>query len=197
MAKRNHHKTKITMKQIIAYTDGSAVVSGANKGRGGYGAFFPDFYGKPKGLHEGFLYTKTGRTEMHALLSAINAFDWKTDAADEHVMLTVYSDSQYVVKAFTDGRLNKWKDNGWTNSSGKVKNKDLWLRILYALEQRRYLKLDMIWIKGHQLDKEKNPVAKAYLMQDPHIVGNAMADILADRWRLGINLKHDLNKDQL
>ena len=168
------------MKTIIAYTDGSAVVSGEYKGRGGFGVYFPDFYGKPKGIHIGYQHTKTGRTEQLALLYALKAF---RDESPEQITLKVYSDSQYVVKSFTDKRLEKWISNGWQNSSGNVKNRDLWEEILYELECRPFLTLDMNWIKAHQLDKEKNPVAKAYLMQDPHIVGNAMADKLADGWR--------------
>ena len=50
----------------------------------------------------------------------------------------------------------------------------------------------MVWVKGHQLDREKDPIKKEELKKDPHVIGNAMADALADRWRLGINLKHDL-----
>ena len=41
----------------------------------------------------------------------------------------------------------------------------------------------MNWIKAHQLDKEKNPIELEKLRKDPHIVGNAMADKLADGWR--------------
>lgn len=168
------------MKEIIAYTDGSAVVSGAYKGRGGFGVYFPDFYGNPKGVHIGYQHTKTGRTEQLALLYAIKSFYY---SHKEEITLKVYSDSQYVVKSFTDKRLEKWKSNGWQNSSGNVKNRDLWEKILLELKLRPFLTLDMNWIKAHRLDKEKNPVAKAYLIQDPHIVGNAMADKLADKWR--------------
>tara|TARA_R110002074_G_scaffold29819_3_gene84882 strand:- start:165 stop:698 length:534 start_codon:yes stop_codon:yes gene_type:complete len=177
------------MKTIIAYTDGSAVVRGKDKGKGGFGVYFPNFYGRPKGIHTGFLNTKTGRTEMHALLSAIEAFHYNRK---EDITLRVYSDSQYVTKAFTDGRLDKWRKNGWQNSSGNVKNKGLWVKILKELESRPFLTLEMVWVKGHQLDREKDPIKKEELKKDPHVIGNAMADALADRWRLGINLKHDL-----
>lgn len=177
------------MRTIIAYTDGSAVVSGVNKGKGGYGTYFPNFYGKPVGLHEGFIKTKTGRTEIHALLAAIKAFYVNHR---EDITLRVYSDSQYVTKAFTDGRLKKWSRNNWQNTTGTIKNIDLWKAILLELKSRPFLTLDMIWIKGHQLDKEKNSEKREELKNNPHIIGNAMADKLADGWRKGINLKKDL-----
>ena len=62
------------MREFKVFTDGSAVVRGANKGKGGYGVYFPDFYGNPLGLHEGFKNTKTGRMEIMALLTAIETF---------------------------------------------------------------------------------------------------------------------------
>jgi len=168
------------MKTIIAYTDGSAVVSGEYKGRGGFGVYFPDFYGKPKGIHKGYQYTKTGRSEQLALLHAIKSIPI---GSQEEIILKVYSDSQYVVKSFTEKRLEKWKSNGWQNSSGNVKNRDLWEKILSEILKRPFLTLDMNWIKAHQLDKEKNPIELEKLRKDPHIVGNAMADKLADGWR--------------
>jgi ribonuclease HI len=167
--------------EILAYTDGSAVTTGVNKGRGGFGVYFPDINGKKAGIHIGFEQTKTGRMEVSALLHAIKHFE-----TDEKFTLTVYSDSQYVTKTFTEKRLQKWKSNNWISGGFQIKNIDLWKAIDEALSNRPNLKLQMIWIKGHQVEKEKNPVAKAYLMKDPHIVGNLMADHIANRWRLNI-----------
>jgi len=164
------------MKEIIGYTDGSAVVVGKNKGKGGFGVYFPDFYGKPKGIKGRSNDTKTGAMELTALFYAIDAFDINGDP----IKLIIYSDSQYVVKSFTENRLQKWEANGWRNSSGEVKNLDLWKKVLKQLEGRPWLTLEMRWIKGHQLDKERDEIRKSELLKDPHIVGNAMADILAD-----------------
>ena len=178
------------MKTIIAYTDGSAVVSGANKGKGGLGVYFPDFYGDPLGIHRGFENTKTGRVEIMALISAIKSFYANHEEA---VTLKVYSDSQYVVKSFTDKRLEKWISNGWKNTTGNVKNRDLWEKLLRELNIRKhFLTLDIEWIKAHQIEKEKDPIKKQQLINNPHIIGNAMADRLADRWRGSKNLKQDL-----
>lgn len=180
------------MTTVIAYTDGSAVVSGINKGKGGLGVYFPycPVSKRNKGIHIGFEKTKTGRVEIMALLYAIKNFDIDYG---EKITLKVYSDSQYVVKAFTDHRLKKWVSNGWKNTTGNVKNRDLWEKLLQALEARKhFMKLDIEWIKSHQLEKEKDLSKKEELKKDPHIIGNAMADRLADRWRLGIDLRQDL-----
>lgn len=178
------------MKTIIAYTDGSAVVSGENKGKGGLGVYFPDHYGTPKGIHVGFKNTKTGRVEIMALLEAIKSFDISTK---ELTTLKVYSDSQYVVKSFTEKRLEKWISNGWKNTTGNVKNRDLWETLLNEIDIRKhFLTLDIEWIKAHQIEKEKDAKLKRELKKNPHIIGNAMADKLADKWRIGEKLKKDL-----
>lgn len=176
------------MKNIFAYTDGSAVVKGAHKGKGGFGTYIPNFYGKRKAYSLGFEDTKTGRMEITALLFAIKAFHVNHK---EEVLLSVYSDSEYVVKTFTENRLERWILAGWTNTSGEVKNIDLWKQIISSLEDRPFLKLEMNHIKSHQIEKEKNPVAKAHLLLDPHIVGNMIADALADYKRHKTLLKTD------
>lgn len=168
------------MKEIFAYTDGSAVVNGINKGKGGFGTYFPDLFGKRRAWSLGFKQGKTGQMEVMALLYAIKALNHTY--GDMKVKLIVYSDSEYVVKTFTEKRLMKWIRAGWRNSSGVVKNLELWKEICTELYTVRghYLTLEMRHIKSHQVEKEKNPVGKAYLMQDPHIIGNMMADKLAD-----------------
>lgn len=172
------------MKTVIAYTDGSAVVNGKMKGAGGFGTYFPNFYGKPKAFSAGFKTTKTGRMEISALYYAITAFYVNHK---EDIELVVYSDSEYVVKTFTEKRLERWiKDDFY----GK-KNVDMWKAIIKALEERPFLKLKMIHIKSHQYEKEKNPVGKAYLMLDPNIIGNMMADLLANYKRHKKLLKSD------
>lgn len=177
------------MKQVFCYTDGSAVVKGKNKGKGGFGTYFPDLYGKKKAYSLGFIQTKTGRMELNALLFALRAIP-KSNCT---IKLSVYSDSEYVVKSFTEKRLERWIQAGWVNTSGIVANKDIWKKILFELNERRSLVLDMNHIRSHQVEKEKNPKEKIRLLQDPHIRGNMIADMLAG-YKRHINL---LQSDKL
>ena len=163
------------MQQVIAYTDGSAVVRGKSKGHGGFGTYFPSLDGERKAFSLGFTDTKTGRMEITALYYAIDAI-----VSKEALKLIVYSDSEYVVKSFTEGRLERWVKAGWKNSSGDVKNKDLWQAVRGALRSRPKLQLEMIHIRSHQVEKEKDKTKKSQLMKDPHIIGNLVADKLAD-----------------
>ena len=55
----------------------------------------------------------------------------------------------------------------------------MWSEILLALGNRKYLTLEMKHIYSHQVEKEKDPIKKAALMKNLHIIGNIMADELA------------------
>jgi len=180
------------IKEIKAYTDGSASVAGELKGKGGFGTFFFDLFGQKKAFSIGFDNAKVGEMEVLALLIAIKQMPKKSE---EQIKFTVYSDSEYVVKTFTENRLEKWKENGWTNTSGEVANKRLWIKIHDMLRTRKYLKLEMKHIKSHQVDKEKDPIKKKELMLNPHVLGNRVADLLADYKRHVVRLKstHELN----
>lgn len=180
------------IKQIKAYTDGSAVILRKQKninGPGGFGVYFPDLFGSRKAYSLGFKSTKTGRMEVMAALYAIKAIPIHKNNTE----LKVYSDSEYVVKTFSEGRLFKWKANGWRNTSGEVKNKDLWIAIhhevMLRLSNDIFVKFEHI--RSHQVEKEKNIFARKMLMKDPNIIGNMMADRLADYKRHKILLESD------
>ncbi len=61
----------------------------------------------------------------------------------EGMQVTVYSDSQYVVKAVEEGWLSNWIK---TNFKGGKKNADLW-KEYYRLAQKHHIKFK--WVKGH------------------------------------------------
>lgn len=165
------------MREIFAYTDGSSVVNGKNKGRGGFGCYFPNFFGKERAYSQGFEQSKTGRMEVTALYYAVKAIPVNMS---HNVKLIVYSDSEYVVKTFTENRIQKWIGDDWHNSSGKVKNADLWKKIIACLERRRSMKFEIRHIRSHQVEKAKSEEEKKKLLQNPHIIGNMKADKLAD-----------------
>ena len=164
-------------KTIICYTDGSASVAGKMAGQGGFGTYFPDLFGKKVAFSSGYKNAKVGQMEVCALLYAIRAMPEKCLYP---VTLEVYSDSEYVVKSFTENRLYNWVNNNWTNTSGEVKNRYLWEKIVSELSIRRYMTLKMKHIRSHQIEKEKCPIKKALLRKNPHIQGNLVVDMLAD-----------------
>ena len=59
----------------------------------------------------------------------------------------VYSDSKYVVSAFNENWVGNWQKNGWKTASRQpVKNKELWDRLLAAMQPHT---VHYHWVKGH------------------------------------------------
>jgi len=97
------------------YTDGS---SRGNPGPGGYGTILISGNHK-KELSQGYRKTTNNRMELMAVIAGLEALKKK------NLGITIYSDSQYIVKALNEGWLNKWIA---TNFAKGKKNKDLWVR---------------------------------------------------------------------
>lgn len=77
-------------------------------------------------------------------------------------LVTIWSDSQYVIKAFTDGWLEKWKRNNWYNNGEVVKNKDLWVTLdcMANFLQEGGMKIEWKWCRGHNGDHYNEVVDK-------------------------------------
>lgn len=118
---------------LIIYTDGAAR---GNPGPGGYGAILK-WGGTEKELSGGYRLTTNNRMELMAVIFALEALT-KTD-----LNITVYSDSQYVVRAVKEGWLKNWIA---TDFKGGKKNKDLWKKY-YQLSLKH--KIQFVWVKGH------------------------------------------------
>ncbi|MEJ7912385.1 MAG: ribonuclease HI [Chitinophagaceae bacterium] len=121
-----------TPANIVMYTDGS---SRGNPGPGGYGVVLLSGSLR-KELSQGYRLTTNNRMELLAVIAGLEAMK-KPDLS-----ITVYSDSQYVVKAVKEGWLNNWLK---TNFKGK-KNKDLWQQFHQLASAHR---LKLVWVKGH------------------------------------------------
>lgn len=145
------------MEEITMFTDGSACIKPPKLG--GCGVYI--IHGeKEYFISKGYVNTKTGRMEIYALLYALRSVN-----KDMEVKVTIYSDSQYVVNSLTKQWVLKWQRNNWEGA----KNVDLWEQVLEEIGERPKMKLRLRWIKGHQTNFE-----------DELVVGNNMADILAD-----------------
>jgi ribonuclease HI len=120
-------------KEIVIYTDGS---SRGNPGPGGYGAILMSGNLR-KELSQGYRRTTNNRMELRGVIAALEAL--KKTGLD----VTIYTDSQYIVKAIQEGWLNKWMA---TNFSKGKKNKDLWVRFYDLYKQH---KIKFAWVKGH------------------------------------------------
>ena len=120
--------------RIKIYTDGACSNNQSNENKGGYGAILFKQGEQPLTLNGGFRNTTNNRMELKAAIEALKRIHSSSP-------VTVYSDSQYVVKGITE-----WIPN-WI-AKGKIeKNGDLWME-LYKIVMT-FQDIQFMHIKGH------------------------------------------------
>jgi len=117
---------------ITMYTDGAAQ---GNPGRGGYGVVLK-YKQHRKELSQGYRLTTNNRMELLAVIAGLEAIK------EPGFEVTIYSDSRYVVDAVEKKWLWRWVKKGFA----KVKNPDLWQRLLKVYTKH---KVRFVWVKGH------------------------------------------------
>ena len=130
------------MEKVIIYTDGAC---SGNPGPGGWGAILI-YKNTKKEISGGEKNTTNNIMEITAVIEAIKLLKYTC-------LVEIYSDSAYVVNAFNQKWIEKWKKNNWkTSGKEQVKNKELWEE-LSSLVQKH--KVTFIKVKGHA-DNENN-----------------------------------------
>lgn len=117
---------------IRIYTDGAAQ---GNPGPGGYGVILK-YNDHVKELSQGFRHTTNNRMELLAVITGLEAIK------KEGIPVTIYCDSQYVVKAVEEGWLWNWEKKNFVQK----KNADLWRRYIPL---HRKFKPRFKWVRGH------------------------------------------------
>ena len=142
----------IHQQRVVIYTDGACK---GNPGPGGWGALLATG-STEKELFGGELGTTNNRMEMTAVIEALAALK-------RPCSITLYLDSQYVLKGITEW-IQGWKARGWrTAAKTPVKNVDLWQKLDALLLSSRHT-IDWRWVRGHNGDP-----------------GNERADALANK----------------
>lgn len=101
------------------YTDGAC---SGNPGPGGWGVLilWEDGQRQELGAHD--RQTTNNRMEMQAAIAGLTHLRSQQQSGP----VTLYTDSQYVIKGITEW-VRGWKRKGWTTAAGKpVLNRDLW-----------------------------------------------------------------------
>ena len=129
--------------QVSIYTDGAC---SGNPGVGGYAALL-EAQGKSREVSGAEAQTTNNRMELMAVIVAL-------ELLKRPCLVDIYSDSTYVVHAFTQHWIEGWQKRAWRNSAGQaVSNQDLWQRLLKAAAPH-----EIRWhkVKGHADDWRNN-----------------------------------------
>ena len=130
------------LSRVSVFTDGSA--RGNPDGPGGYGCILR-YVDRQGSVHEkelscGYRKTTNNRMELMAAIAGLEALSRPCE-------VDLYSDSQYLVKAFTEHWLDSWQKKNWKRGKNEdVKNVDLWKRLLKAAGPH---KITWHWVRGH------------------------------------------------
>lgn len=162
-SKRIERHIERHIDRIDVYTDGS--LRRTKKGiLCGYGVYFPGRELPDIAMPFTFGNITNNRAELFAILQAIKNIS-STYTFD---LINVYTDSEYAQKSLTVW-VNTWKKNNWKTSQNKtVDNRDIIEPIHNYMETYRD-KIKIIWVKSHTGEN------------DPHSLGNSMADELANK----------------
>ena len=104
-------------------------------------------YGEMMGIIDGLVYF-------------INEYDDLYETVDK---LIVISDSEYAILGARD-RMDRWKAKGWKNTTGEVKNKELWIKmyeLVNIIKNDIGINLEFRHQKGHagkDISKNDNPI---------------------------------------
>lgn len=125
--------------EATIYTDGSCL---GNPGPGGWAAVVK-VGSEERKMSGGASSTTNNRMELTGVINGLNSL------RGPHIV-TVYSDSQYLIRAFNEHWVDNWKRRGWTKADGELKNRDLW-QLLDKLAQKH--SITWVWVKGHAGNK--------------------------------------------
>ena len=124
------------MKKVELYSDGAC---SGNPGPGGYGTILV-CGDKEREFSGGEVSTTNNRMELMGTIVGLEALKYPC-------VVTVYSDSKYMIDSINLGWVYGWKKKGWIKSDKKpAMNVDLWERLLALLEVHQ---VSFVWIKGH------------------------------------------------
>ncbi|MBP9997592.1 MAG: ribonuclease HI [Lachnospiraceae bacterium] len=127
---------------VTLYSDGSA--RGNPDGPGGYGTILECIDGNGT-LHTreysaGYRKTTNNRMELMGVITGL-------EALTKPCGVEVISDSKYVTDAFNKHWIDSWvKSDFRKGKKDEVKNIDLWLRLLKAMQPHQ---VRFTWVKGH------------------------------------------------
>lgn len=148
-------KQAVETPRVEIYTDGGCE---PNPGKGGYGVVLlhPKKRAEASG---GFRLTTNNRMEIFAAIKGL-------ETLNQPCRVILYSDSQYLVKAVSEGWMASWKRKQWWHSkTERVPNRDLWERLAALCEKHE---VEFRWLKGHAgtLENERcDQLSRAALRQ--------------------------------
>ena len=145
--------------ELNIYTDGSCL---NNPGKGGWGIVVIKPNGSIEEYSQGYKLTTNSRMEMMAMYMALKY-------AEKHGKgkVSIHSDSNFIIQAFTQNWLEGWVKKGWKKQKNEpVANADIWKKI-YPLYKK--LEVNLNKVKAHsgiEHNEQVDELARAAAMSN-------------------------------
>lgn len=165
---------------ITIYTDGS---SRGNPGPGGWGSviFLKNVAGVGSKKNEERVIEIGGR-EKHStnnrmeLVAAIKALEFLTSYSILPTPITLFTDSEYVMKGITEW-IHNWQKKNWRTANKKpVLNQDLWQELLLLTEGKNIEWKYVAGHSGHDLNDRCDEIATSFADDISPILYNGSKD---------------------
>ncbi len=131
--------SKNNKKTCRLYTDGAC---SGNPGPGGWAYIIVEDDGNEKIGSGRELQSTNQRMELVSVIKGL-------ESCKDYQKVSLYSDSQYVIKGLNEWLIS-WKKNNWRTANKKpVANQDLWVQLDSLISK---IKIESFWVKGHNGD---------------------------------------------
>lgn len=129
------------MKKVEIYSDGACQNNQSDENVGGWGALLI-YRGIEKEVYGGTYNTTNNIMELTAMIEGLKLLK------ESRLHVEIYSDSAYIVNAFQQRWIDRWRLNGWRTAQKKpVENQALWQRLIELVDG--LAKVDFYKVKGH------------------------------------------------
>lgn len=156
-----------SLNELSLFTDGS--VDPLSKV--GYGAYLVATNPLPprdqlagREVSKRFTHTSSTRLELQTLLWAINELRASGQLHPQHDHLTIYSDCQTIINL--PARRQRLEQNNYCSKKKiPLKNGDLYQQLFHQFDS---LNLNLIKVRGHQSNKNKQHLDQIFTLVDRH-----------------------------
>jgi ribonuclease HI len=139
---------------LVIYTDGACRGNGRDNNIGGIGAVFIYNDCVINEYQAGYRNVTNNIMELKAVTEAFDNIKKLVEEGaipNSNIKIKIYSDSGYLINAFNEKWMEKWKRNGWKTATGdQVKNINLWKQIDIFVSNNN---VEFIKVKGHSTDR--------------------------------------------
>lgn len=173
---QTENQTDTGPREIMVFTDGSAINNGSKNAKGGVGVFFAD--NDSRNISKSIVSSNINgnvknkvTNNICELIGVILAIEKivETEPTMSKLRIVVMTDSEYIVKSVLKYSIN-WRKNGYKNKQGKpIKNIVLMKKVIELVEKYN--------VKLHHCPAHRTEPKDPYKRKIWY--GNKMADLLA------------------